>query len=43
MLAADGRLIIVSADGVRLYSCEPCVRPAQLVALAAKRLSPKGG
>jgi WD40 repeat protein len=39
MLAADGRLVIVSADGVRLYSCEPCLRPAQLLALARKRLA----
>ena len=42
MLAADGRLVIVSADGVRLYSCEPCLPPARLKALANERLASKG-
>jgi WD40 repeat protein len=39
MLAADGRLITVSDDGVRLYACEPCLRPARLQALAKERLA----
>src|ERR1043166_2644530 len=39
MLAADGRLVIVSADGVRLYSCDSCLRPAQLLEQAKRRLA----
>ena len=39
MLAADGRLVTVSEDGVRLYACEPCLTPDQLRALAKERLA----
>jgi WD40 repeat protein len=39
MLAADGRLVTVGEDGVRLYSCEPCLEPAPLRALAEERLA----
>jgi WD40 repeat protein len=39
MLAADGRLLTVGEDGVRLYSCEPCLEPAPLRALAEERLA----
>jgi WD40 repeat protein len=39
MLAADGRLVIVGGDAVRLYSCEPCLDPARLRALAKERLA----
>ena len=38
LLVADGRLVTVSKDGVRLYACEPCLRPAQLRAAATGRL-----
>ena len=38
LLVADGRLVTVSNDGVRLYACEPCLRPAQLRAAATGRL-----
>jgi len=38
MLVADGRLVTVSANGVSLYACEPCLLPAQLRAAAAERL-----
>jgi WD40 repeat protein len=39
MLAADGRLVTVGDDGVRLYACEPCLQPARLRALAKDRLT----
>jgi WD40 repeat protein len=39
MLAADGRLVTVSDDGVRLYACEPCLAPKQLRELAKQRLA----
>jgi WD40 repeat protein len=42
MLAADGRLIVVSEDAVRLFSCEPCLEPARLRALAKERLASEG-
>ena len=38
LLVADGRLVTVSDDGVRLYACEPCLRPAQLRVAATGRL-----
>jgi WD40 repeat protein len=38
-LAADGRLVTVSDDGVRLYVCEPCLRPERLRAIAKERLA----
>ena len=38
MLVADGRIVTVSTDGVRLYSCEPCLLPPELTAAAAQRL-----
>jgi WD40 repeat protein len=43
MLAPNGRLIIVSEDAVRLYSCEPCLDPARLRALAKERLAATRG
>jgi WD40 repeat protein len=39
MLGADGRLVTVSEDGVRLYACEPCLRPDRLRELAKERLA----
>ena len=39
MLVADGRLVTVSEDGVRLYACEPCQGPTQLQAAATRRLT----
>ena len=39
MLAADGRLVTVGTDGVRIFACEPCLQPARLEALARKRLA----
>lgn len=39
MLAAGGRLVIVTEDGVLLYSCDSCLRPAQLLAQARRRLA----
>jgi len=39
MLAADGRLVTVSEDGVRLYACEPCLRTERLRAIAKARLA----
>jgi WD40 repeat protein len=43
LLAAGGRLVTVSDDGVRLYTCEPCLPPVQLLALAKQRLASGGG
>jgi WD40 repeat protein len=42
LVAADGRLVTVSDDGVRLYACEPCLPPASLLALAERRLASTG-
>jgi WD40 repeat protein len=42
LVAADGRLVTVSDDGVRLYACEPCLPPASLLALAERRLASSG-
>jgi hypothetical protein len=42
MLAAGGRLVTVGEDAVRLYSCEPCLEPARLRALAKERLAGDG-
>lgn len=39
MLVADGRLVTVSKDGVRLYACEPCLRPDELRDAAVRRLA----
>ena len=41
-LAADGRLVTVSDDGVRVFECEPCLQPGPLRALAEKRLGSGG-
>jgi hypothetical protein len=39
MLTPDGRLVTVSDDGVRLYTCEPCLPPDQLRKIAKQRLA----
>jgi WD40 repeat protein len=40
LLAANGHLVTISDDGVRLYTCQPCLPPTQLLALAGQRLRP---
>jgi WD40 repeat protein len=40
--AANGRLVTVSDDGVRIYACEPCLGPDRLRELANQRLAGLG-
>jgi hypothetical protein len=38
MLVANGRLVAVTSDGVRLYACDACLDAAELRDEAAARL-----